>query len=235
MRFTSMTHPGGQKLNKDCFDKVCRNGVYCFVMSDGEGVGGEEASEIVVKAVIKAFEKQPLVTEQTAEECIVAAQAAVKDHMELNPWLECMTATVAILITDGKNSICAHIGDTRVYTLNKGSIELITNAHTEAMERYLAKEISFSQIRLCKNSPKTRIIGKDFEDGPEIGKLYRIKDKTAFLMCTDGFWQNINESDIESTLKNTTSSREWLGKMLKTIEKATPASCGNLTAVAIIM
>ena len=57
MRFTSMTHPGGQKLNKDCFDKVCRNGVYCFVMSDGEGVGGEEASEIVVKAVIKAFEK----------------------------------------------------------------------------------------------------------------------------------------------------------------------------------
>ena len=235
MRYTSMTHPGGQKLNKDCFDKVCRNGVYCFVMSDGDGVGGEEASEIVVKAVIKAFGKQPSVTEQTAEECMAAAQSAVKDHIELNPWLECMTATAAILITDGKKAICAHIGDTRIYTLNKGSIELITNDHTEAMERYLAKEISFSEIRLCKNSPKTRVIGRDSEDGPEVDNLYRIKDKTAFLMCTDGFWQNINESNIEGALKNTASSKEWLGNMLRTIEKTTPVSCGNLTAVAIIM
>lgn len=235
MRFTSVTHRGGQEINQDSFKRICRNSIYCFAMSDGEGLGGETGSDIVTSAIAEEFEKSPEVTSERASYCIWAAIDAFKKKIAEDPSYACMTATAAVLITDGEKAVCSHIGSTRIYRFSKGTVDFITKDHTEVMEKYASGEIDFSELRGFMPSKLTRVISDDSEEGPETEDVFNIGPKTAFLMCTDGFWINITEKDMESALKNAASSKEWLASMLHRLEETTTADCGNITAAAIIM
>lgn len=235
MRFTSVTHRGGREINKDSFKRICRSGIYCFAMSDGGGPGGETGADIVTSAITEEFEKAPEVTVERASHCIWSAVEAFKKQIADDPVYSEMTATAAVLITDGEKAVCSHIGDTRIYRFTKGLVEFITNDHTEAMEKYSAGEIQFSELRSLMPSPLTRIISDESESEPETEKAFSVNSKTAFLICTDGFWVNMTESEMEDALKKARSSKEWLGNMLHNLESTAPADCGNITAAAIIM
>ena len=235
MRFTSISHRGGQEINKDSFKRICRSGIYCFAVSDGGGPFGEAGADIVTSAITEEFEKSPDVTSERASHCIWAAIEAFKRKIIDAPAYSKMTATAAVLITDGEKGVCAHIGDTRIYRFSKGLVEFITNDHTEAMEKYNAGEIPFSELRSLMPSPLTRIISDESESEPETEKVFEISSKTAFLICTDGFWVNTTESEMEDALKKARSSKDWLANMLHRLESTAPADCGNITAAAIIM
>lgn len=235
MRFTSITHRGGAVINRDSFDKVCREGIYCFVMADGGGPGGETGAKIITDTVIKEFIKLPAVSEDTAKWCMNAAIEAFKNKIKDEPIFESMISTAAILITDGKKYICAHIGNTRIYVFRKGILEYITSDHTTAMEKYKSGEITFTEMRAIEDSKLIGIIDKESNPDAEISEIYKVKEHTAFLICSDGFWLNISEENMETALKNTKSSKVWLGDMLLMIEETANDDCGNISAAAVIM
>ena len=235
MRFTSITDRGGREINKDSFTKLCRDGIYCFVMADGEGAGGETGAELITKSAAAAFDEMHEVTEDCAAACINAASSAFREFVADNPNYCEMTASAAVLITDGKTAVCAHVGNIRLYYMPKGVISFVTNDHTAAMEKYASGAISFDEIRTYDNNRLTLAIDGVSEPEPETGGPFKIGDKTAFLFCTDGFWLNIDEESMEESLKKTRSSKEWLASMLRTMEETTPADCGNITVAAIIM
>lgn len=232
MRFTSMTDKGGKEINQDSFASMCRNGIYCFVMADGEGFDGEHASNIVTEAVIDAFEISPSVTKEGMQKYTTAAWSAIKNASDSDEIYSEAKASAAILITDGKTSLTAHIGDTRIYTFTSGMIKTITSDHTNLMEMYVNGKIGFSKIRKF-DAKFTRILPSSPEF--EIDESVKLHRGTAFLMCTAGFWKNIDETNMEQAMKGTKSSKEWLGNMLRTMEKALMSDCDNITAVAIMM
>ena len=235
MRFTAMTDRGGQDFNQDCYGKICRDGIYCFAMSDGGGVGGEVGAKAVVDAILHEFESTSSATVDKAANCIWVAIEAFKKLIASDVLYTSATATAAVLITDGKTAVCSHIGDTRIYRFSKGLIEFVTQDHTDALEKYHAGEIEFSEIRSVKDVSFTRLITAESEPEPETDELGKVTDKTAFLLCTNGFWKNISEDDMQLALDETHSSKTWLSNMLHHIEKTTPADCDNLSAVAMIM
>ena len=57
----------------------------------------------------------------------------------------------------------------------------------------------------------------------------------AFLLCTDGFWEWIEEKDMERFLKRTSCSEEWLNTMKKFIyARGRGNRMDNLSAIAIM-
>jgi hypothetical protein len=60
--------------------------------------------------------------------------------------------------------------------------------------------------------------------------LYR---GTTFLLCTDGFWENVSEGEMEIDLAKAENPRDWLGKMeTRLLERITNES-DNYTALAV--
>ena len=234
MRFTSITDKGSQDINQDYFARVCRNGIYCFVMADGGGMGGEEASKTVAQAIISEFEKEPMLTREKASDCVEAAKEALDDFIEKDDFYKEIYTAVAVVLIDGKKAVTAHIGDVRVYELSKGLVSSITNDHTEAVQKFEAGEIQFDEIRTYKKNKYTKIINSKYDFQPEINE-FAVNAKTALLICTSGFWRKITEKEIEEALSTAQSSKEWLAAMLHIIEKKLGTECQNMTALAAIM
>lgn len=235
MRFTVISDRGGQETNKGCIKKLCRGGVYCFIAAAGSGRYGEVCAETAAEAAAGEFEAAPEVSAERASHCLWAASEAVKKKISDDPIYADMSASAAVLITDGEKAVCSHMGDVRVYRFTKGIIDFVTLDHTEAAEKYSAGGIKRGEVRERMPSPLTRLLSYDSESEPETDGPFGIGSKTAFLICSDGFWLNITESEMEAALKNAPSSKAWLAGMLRRMDGRAPADCGNITAAAIIM
>ena len=232
MRFTSMSNIGGQMINQDFFARVCSGGIYCFAMADGEGPGGELSAEAAVNAIINEFEKNPSMMSETVEGYMGIAQEAAEKVCKDELCSEAHSSA-AVLITNGEAALIAHIGDVRIYKFEKGTIDFITADHTDVMEKYEAGIIQFGNIRREK-SKLLRSLGTE-KACAEIETAMPIKAKTAFLICTKGFWKSIDEDKMEECIKSSSSSKDWLGKMMKLMDGALPHDCDNMSAAAIIM
>lgn len=235
MRFTSICCKGGGDTVTDSIKKLCRSGIYCFAVADGEGAFAQAGAELAASAIISEFERAPEVSEERASHCLWEASEAFKRKAGEEALLSGVTVSAAVLITDGETAVCSHIGNARVYKFSKGLLEFITNDHTEAMEKYLAGELKFENIRKSASSPLTRVISADSEAEPETDEIFRLGSKSSFIICTDGFWRYVEEPFMERSLKKAQSSKQWLAAMLSELEKNAPAGCGSITAAAIIM
>ena len=57
----------------------------------------------------------------------------------------------------------------------------------------------------------------------------------AFIICTYGFWESVDEKYMEYSLQNSADSREWIELMLKKIENDNSANnSDNYSLIAII-
>ena len=70
---------------------------------------------------------------------------------------------------------------------------------------------------------------------PDISDLVKINSGFSFLICTNGFWENIYETEMEEALRFSFSSKAWLEKMLNKIMPKIETGSDNLSAVAVKM
>ncbi|MGN1305127.1 MAG: transposase [Oscillospiraceae bacterium] len=99
-------------------------------------------------------------------------------------------------------------------------------------------EITEAQIR--SDADRNRLVralgtGTD-RIKPAISSLYTVKDKddtNAFLLCSDGFWQYVLESEMEDTLCRSNSPDEWLGAMKEILSSRCGNGCDNFSAIVL--
>ena len=60
-----------------------------------------------------------------------------------------------------------------------------------------------------------------------------IGGNTAFLVCTDGWWELINEEQMENTLKESNDTKEWINAMREIVVDFPHENKDNFTAAAI--
>ena len=62
-----------------------------------------------------------------------------------------------------------------------------------------------------------------------------IAEGDAFLMCTDGFWEFVTETEMEATFSKSDTPENWLAAMECILLRNAPASHDNYTATAIFV
>ena len=60
-----------------------------------------------------------------------------------------------------------------------------------------------------------------------------IQDGDAYLLCTDGWWDHLDESDLESTLDLAQTAQQWLDRMADLVAARQQPNQDNYTAVAL--
>ena len=218
--FAQISDVGGRTSNQDAVASAQQDGLACFVVSDGAGghIGGEVASNIVVKTVIDSFLRElsfgvRALQSYVGQAIVRVAQGKVEER------LADMSATVATVLIDQKNryALWAHLGDTRVYLFRERTLHSMTKDHS-LIQQFI--DAGYSRPDQARTHPQRNVlfaaIGTEGDTSPAVTPdVIEIEDGDAFLICTDGFWEWITEDEMERTLATATDADDWLAGMCR--------------------
>jgi len=187
-----------------------------FLVADGMGGHGhgDVASRVAIEAIIdhmnRAFERwengeglddageRQLAVE--LEYSIHAAHRSVVGAVADDHSLAGMGTTVVGLIAGSGSVAVAHVGDSRVYLLRSGTMELVTEDHTWVNEQVKAGYLSQDQARSHPlKSVVTRAVGGDHAIEVDVREL-PVESGDVFLLCSDGLTTMLTDDEIESQL-----------------------------------
>lgn len=222
------THCGGQPENRDCL-RCPTPPLTGAVLCDGVNgaPGGGEAS---------AFCAESLISRLTEGQ---SPAAALTWMLEAFPqWQRsavlyrraCSTACLCTL-TDG---VCswASIGDTRLYRFSGGRMADVTPDDSAAFTAYRAGKTAYAQLRLHpQRSMLTACLGDPAARACHSGQ-WTLEDGDALLLCSDGFWQYVFETEMELDLCKAGTAADWLRAMLLRLTRRSMLDGDNLTAWA---
>ncbi|HIV85493.1 MAG TPA: protein phosphatase 2C domain-containing protein [Candidatus Monoglobus merdigallinarum] len=235
MDISSARNAGEAEINRDYIGMLEDRGCGCFAVCDGSpsSFAASNASEIVIDSVLSDFKKTSDVSRETIVNYFKNADEKLWSlTRESGGGLEYKTSA-AVLLTDGSCVICGHLGNCRMYYIGEKYLQYITPDHTLAYRAHSDGKFRFPGIRKSPDRRKlTAYIGADPMCEAEIITPIAVKGGDGILLCTDGFWENITERQVERTLRHSKSSSEWLRKMLKIVRKNGPKD--NYSAITII-
>ena len=220
---SSLCKQGGREYNQDYLDQIVEPDGACLVVCDGLGsyYGSEVASRICATSVVesysqvKAADPARSVKPEYCQGYILTAHNRVVDEKEQNPKIRSSCTTVATVITDYKNTVISHIGDTRVYFFKNGKLHFQTKDHSLAQISVEMGRIPLRDIRSDKDQNKlTRVLGSDYYIPPDCD-IYStpLAPGDAFILCTDGFWEYVYEEEMEADLAASKDPAEALMRM----------------------
>jgi serine/threonine protein phosphatase PrpC len=192
--FGGYTYPGGKDL--------ALRGLIA-VVADGMGgmKGGRVAAETSVRMFLDGFYNLPATIggEKLAARALSAVNRWVHAVGRRDPDLAGMATTFTALILRNRQAYLIHVGDTRIYRLRGDSLEKLTEDHTfknPDMDHILYRAVGIDRT-ICADCTTHPLEAHD-----------------RFLLCSDGMYASLRESDIRSVL----------------LERASPQSCAEALA-----
>ncbi len=214
--------------NEDCFEIESEHHLY--VVADGMGghSHGEIASRIAVET-IRDFVVQsdrnggaPFPGQdprgRRATHALISAIRLAHDRVLAaigkDAALQGMGTTVAGMLVDRQGAAVAHVGDSRVYRVRDGRLELLTQDHTWVNEQVVAGYLSEEQARVhpLKNVV-TRALGGDTEVMVDVREV-DLAPGDIYLLCSDGLTTMLPDRDLERELASGRSIEESCHRLL---------------------
>ncbi len=240
MHYTTkiLSHQGGRHNNQDYADNATTGKYSCWVVADGLGghAGGEIASRLAVDTVLKAFAEDPGLEEERIAKWLVRAQEAVTLKQSEEPLLSSMRTTLVLLAADDHAARWAHVGDSRLYMFRSGQLVFQTRDHSVSQALADSGQIKPSEIRFHEDRSRLlRTLGNDNDFRPVINnELQEIQADDAFLLCTDGFWEYVLETEMETDWSAAPRPEQWLERMEKRLLSKVDGDNDNYTVLAVL-
>ena len=235
IRSASLTSPGGRDVNEDAL--TCVEERSCFLVCDGLGGHGrgDEASGLVADTFREACKTLADPAAFLGSWFPEAQRRLMEKQRELHAERNMKTTAVALVI--GKNhAYLGHIGDSRAYVFHRNRITYRTLDHSVCQMLVLSGEIREDEIRHHPDrSILLRVMGIPWEKPMyELSRPLRLKRDQAFLLCSDGFWELIEEKQMCEALAKSDSPDAWLRSMEQTVcRNGENTNMDNYSAIAV--
>lgn len=236
--YTVFTDRGGREVNEDSARVFEKDGKKCLVLCDGLGGHGkgEVASALVVEAFGQIFNSAQKIDEDFLRSAFQLSQEALIDEqIRQNAKTDMKTTAVAMYI-DGDKVQWGHVGDSRLYAFAKNKVKLRTFDHSVPQMLVFAREIKEKQIRNHPDRNRLlRVMGIEWEKPMyELAEQTQLEKYQAFLLCSDGFWELIDEKQMCKLLKSSSTVEEWMQAMVEVIrQNGIGKNMDNYTAIAL--
>ncbi|MCU1640190.1 MAG: serine/threonine-protein phosphatase [Nocardia sp.] len=190
------------------------------VLADGMGDGagsaaaGRNAVDIFVDCVVRAPEVGP--------EVLRAAVAAAQDRVirighELRILAGC---TLTAIVAAPQGFWLVQIGDSRVYRLRGGLLELLTTDHTMAWLGAVHGWYPFDSAEAgAARYQLTRYVGHGGAPEPDVLSV-TMRPGDRYLMCTDGVSDQIGYNELRTFLGRDTKPQSVVGELLAACHRA---------------
>ena len=234
-----LSNPGGRERNEDACGFWTGGGGCFAVVSDGAGGhgGGDVATKLAVRIVLTAFREAPDCSGEAIDAALTSAHRAIVAQQPTRPELAGMRATATVLAIDSVHNfaVWGHVGDTRLYCFREGAIVAQTKDHSVVQKMVDAGYLAQAAIR--KSTERSKLfaaLGHNEAFQAAIGTSpFPIRAGDAFLLCTDGFWEYVDESTMLSSLSHESTAAGWLREMVDDVVRRGGREQDNFSALAV--
>lgn len=231
MKVFSMTDIGRvRQLNEDSCYQPQQGERFCAV---ADGMGGHNAGEVASAMAVKAYSDYMRDVQTITGEALRAAVSRANDEVYRasleSPEVSGMGTTFSALAMEGKNAFIAHVGDSRIYLIRRGTLMQLTLDHTLVEEMVLKGLLTVREARVHpKRNIITRALGTEARVEIDLIQL-ELRPGDVFFLCTDGLTNHVPEREI---LRAAQSKAEWPEKLRTLIGIALEnGGADNITAM----
>ncbi len=200
-----------------------------FAVADG--LGGHQAGEVASSiAVERLLADAPRAADAKAlARAVRSANSAVIQAADAGQGRAGMGTTLTAAMIDGTRIVLAHVGDSRAYLLNVGTLTQITQDHSMVADMVRNGTLTAEESRVHPNrSVITRALGSDpnlLVDTFEI----EAAPGDRLLLCSDGLTGMIDDREIERILGAAPSAAEAVDRLIEAANDA--GGQDNITVV----
>jgi PPM family protein phosphatase len=159
-----------------------------------DGLGGHVAGEVASALAIEVM--RPMMAQARSEEdiraAISAADSALYLAMDMQPALQGMGTTIAGVLLAGSSVIAFNVGDSRIYSFNKGALTKIS----------IDDAVAGNRLTQCLGGAQSQTSLTIHVSRPNAG--------SSQLLCSDGLTDMLSDAEIAAilatTLKNPATS-----------------------------
>lgn len=161
------------------------NGLNIYLVADG--MGGHAAGDVAAKTAIDIISnKLKEFSTDAIKEAITEANTSILKKATSSPILEGMGTTVVLCLRLKNRVIIAHVGDSRAYMSENGSVKYITKDHSYVQQLVDSGEISSQE---AKTHPMKNIItnavGVQEKVNIDVTEL-NVSNDCIITLCSDG-------------------------------------------------
>ncbi len=234
-----LSRKGGRARNEDACGHWTSESGCCWVVSDGAGGhgGGDVASRTAVASILRGFASNPRVAPNVLHQLMASANEAIVAEQKTRAELHDMRATGAVLLIDrsAAQALWGHLGDTRIYLLRDGRVHFQTRDHS-VMQSMV--EAGFGDVASLRRHPGRNMLlyalGSTEDFNPDITPSpVGLQAGDVFLLCSDGFWDYVEEADMLRTLRGAQNAEAWLAAMETILLGRATGNHDNYTAVGV--
>lgn len=238
-KVSAFSRAGGRERNEDSCGYLQEKGIVCCVLADGAGGhgGGDVASRIAVDTVLREFAAGPEASVAALEGLLCAANTAVLKQQVSQPELADMRSTLVALVFDtaARIAVWGHVGDSRLYLFRHGTTLFRTRDHSLVQSMVDGGLISAQD---APTHPERNVliasIGSQESFQPSVvERAVTIKDGDAFLLCSDGCWNLLDDTAIENALMESASPDAWLNRMEELVGAKVREGSDNYSAIGV--
>lgn len=227
---------GGRERNEDSYGYWQKDGHVICALADGLGGhgNGEFASQKAVRTIV---EKSKEDLSCSLESLIRLADMVVREEQRSIPEHRGMRTTIVIIrfnMNTGRMEY-GYAGDSRLYFFKKGKFAWHTKDHSMSQIAVDMGEITADRIRSHEDRNKvTRVLGGEEEVSLNetcfgTGKISR---GDAFLLCSDGVWEYVYDTEMEIELGKAGTPEEWMQGMEQRLLARAKENNDNYTMVS---
>ena len=214
-----------RKENQDSLLAIPEAGFFCVADGMGGGKGGELASRWICESLTEIARQTGFPVMPGARRVPLVDEALQDTNRRIRAYaneqgFRSMGSTVAIVLfdpTDWAHPSIVHAGDSRVYRLRRGRLQLLTRDHTVGNElsRKTHSRIESDGLKSRRNPLShilTRAVGTEFRVRSDWQKTDAcVGDR--FLLCTDGVHDMLSDGEIEAALRGRTKPDDVLRRL----------------------
>ena len=230
---------GGRKRNEDACGYWTSDAGCCWVVSDGAGGhgGGDIASRLVVKTILERFAANPSVSGEAVVSLLQSAHDEVMNAKEAEPQVGDMHATCVLLLIDRATGLAVwgHAGDSRAYLFRQGQLVFQTRDHSLVQSMI---DAGYGSVDMIRSHPQRSLLTSAIGNAGEL--LVSVSEAPVeldagdvFLLCSDGWWEALDESRMLQELLVASDMDAWLENMAGRIEANAKNGHDNFTGLAV--
>lgn len=218
MKFSEKTHTGLIRQGNE--DSYCISpDLNLAVIADG--MGGHEAGEVASLLAVQTVEnyirlhpeyrKEPV---RILKEAVIEANQKVYQASQEKIGCRGMGTTVSAGLIIGKDLYLAHIGDSRIYLINR-SIHILTRDHSLVNELVINGGISEEEAQTHpQKNVLTRALGTSAE--VEVDLIHTtVRKGDRLLFCTDGLSNLILKDELKKVVREGATLDESTERLLE--------------------
>lgn len=232
---------GDREDNQDRVTVIASDKAALLVVIDGMGghSDGSRAADTALRSLIDSFQQtaQPVFDPlgflhmSLARAHDEVARLGSGQSIDSRP-----RATTAICLVQEGIAYWAHIGDSRIYWIRQGKVQIRTRDHSHV--ELLLQEGKITEDEVATH-PMRNFVECCLGGDPAIPEMtisgrHVLEAGDVLLLCTDGIWANLKDSDIAGFFRNDAQNlRAWLEALGRRAVQASAPFSDNSTAAVL--